>query len=955
MGQSADPLDALLRSLRQGHQELPQPHEPQATPLTPLELAELLWLAPRLPSQLSANRRVPARPAPNTEDKPARADSQLAEASAALRDLRPPSSSDTDPLRPTRPTFFPDEPVRPCGESMAAGLLPDQILPSEADVQAVLGLRLQDVRLIRDAQPLQRALAPFAEAAAAMAGAIPAPRRQLDEAATVDAYARSQRLWPIYATPRQPPLRLLLLVDGGLSMEVWQRLAAEVLQLFTSSGAFADVRLIHLDPAPPAVMVAATASGAGQQVAPVRSTPGSRHATASGAGDQVVLVLSDGAGQHWWHGGAMHGLLKQLSQRLPTAILQVLPEWMWRRTALGVGAIVATQNRQPLATNALYRRLALPAGQTAPEQNPSAAVLPLVRLDAEGLADWSRLVLGQGHGTLSAFALPELWPQVRLNPAPRQPGASDEEQVRRQVRRWRQRCSGSAETLLRVLAAAPVLTLPVMRLLQLAMVPEGGPLAMAEVLLSGLIQRLEADPPPPRAGRADRHRIDRVQFDFLPGVRSVLLASLTGPDTAEVVQKVSALIEERWDQCEGVPPFQAYLADPSLLAADHSMGAMASFARLTAEIIARLPGPAYQQLAEKLRRGAEGKPADPFPPDQFAFEEIEVNPALLLHNFPDSEEPLFRTARIEPIPLQVYRFQTAHLQAGQPVYSMGTAEGFPEPLRSQGPTTSGVEPCLTLLHIPAGSFLMGSPPEEKGRYDDEGPQHTVHLDDFFLSDTPVTQAQWRAVAQWVPEADEEPWPLQLDPEPAAKLEDADRFDGEQRPVLNVSWHEAMEFCRRLQLRTGKHYTLPSEAQWEYACRAGSTSPFHFGDTIMPNLANYDASVSYGDGPTGEYRRQTTAVASFPANGWGFYDMHGNVREWCSDHWHNSYEGAPENDRPRIDENAVKNRNRLLRGGSWLHDPGVCRSAYRFDLHPDARSFYVGFRVCCLPQDLLLYP
>ena len=140
-------------------------------------------------------------------------------------------------------------------------------------------------------------------------------------------------------------------------------------------------------------------------------------------------------------------------------------------------------------------------------------------------------------------------------------------------------------------------TLPVMRLLQLAMVPEGGPLAMAEVLLSGLIQRLEADPPPPRVGRADQRRIDRVQFDFLPGVRSVLLASLTGPDTAEVVQKVSALIEERWDQCDGVPPFQAYLADPSLLAADHSMGgAMASFARLTAEIIARLPGPAYQKI-----------------------------------------------------------------------------------------------------------------------------------------------------------------------------------------------------------------------------------------------------------------------------------------------------------------------------------------------------------------------
>jgi hypothetical protein len=432
------------------------------------------------------------------------------------------------------------------------------------------------------------------------------------------------------------------------------------------------------------------------------------------------------------------------------------------------------------------------------------------------------------------------------------------------VRRWRQRCSGSAETLLRVLAAAPVLTLPVMRLLQLAMVPEGGPLAMAEVLLSGLIQRLEADPPPPRAGRADRRRIDRVQFDFLPGVRSVLLASLTGPDTAEVVQKVSALIEERWDQCDGVPTFQAYLADPSLLAADHSMGAMASFARLTAEIIARLPGPAYQHLAETLRRGAEGKPPDPFPGDQFAFEEIEVNPAVLLRDLADPVEPAFLTTRIQPVPLQVVHFKTARLEGGKPVVSWGTAEGFPEPLLAQGAIRSGGEPCLTMLHIPAGSFLMGSPPDEEGRFNDEGPQHTVQLDAFFLAHTVVTQAQWRVVAQWRPQVDEDPWPLELDPDPVAQLKEAERFRGDQRPVLNVRWAEAMEFCRRLQVRTGKHYTLPSEAQWEYACRAGTTTPFHFGETLTSEVANYNGNATYASGPEGEYRQQTTSVGVFPA-------------------------------------------------------------------------------------------
>jgi formylglycine-generating enzyme required for sulfatase activity len=266
---------------------------------------------------------------------------------------------------------------------------------------------------------------------------------------------------------------------------------------------------------------------------------------------------------------------------------------------------------------------------------------------------------------------------------------------------------------------------------------------------------------------------------------------------------------------------------------------------------------------------------------------------------------------------------------------------------------------------------MGSPPEEPDRFDAEGPQRLVQLQGFFLGQTPVTQAQWRAVAQWQPR-DGERWGQELQANPSRfQAKDADDeqresfgafrlLEGEtstdQRPVEQVSWHDAMEFCNRLSQRFGRRYTLPSEAQWEYACRAGTTTPLHFGDTIMPKLANYNASVSYGDGPTGEYRRQTTAVASFPANDWGLYDMHGNVWEWCADHWHDSYERASENDRPRIDETADKNRSRLLRGGSWNNYPRNCRSANRSgDLLPDDCGYLVGFRVCCLPQDLLLYP
>ena len=157
---------------------------------------------------------------------------------------------------------------------------------------------------------------------------------------------------------------------------------------------------------------------------------------------------------------------------------------------------------------------------------------------------------------------------------------------------------------------------------------------------------------------------------------------------------------------------------------------------------------------------------------------------------------------------------------------------------------------LTMLRIPAGTFLMGSPDEEEGRYDDEGPQHQVKVREFFLGQTPITQAQWKVVAGW------EKVELDLNSDPAD-------FKGSNRPVEQVSWYEAVEFCRRLSQRTGRRYGLPSEAQWEYACRAGTTTPFHFGDTLTAELANYDASSAYGDGPKGTYRQQTTDVGTLP--------------------------------------------------------------------------------------------
>jgi formylglycine-generating enzyme required for sulfatase activity len=249
---------------------------------------------------------------------------------------------------------------------------------------------------------------------------------------------------------------------------------------------------------------------------------------------------------------------------------------------------------------------------------------------------------------------------------------------------------------------------------------------------------------------------------------------------------------------------------------------------------------------------------------------------------------------------------------------------------------------LTMVKIPAGSFLMGSPGNEPERSEYEGPQHEVTLGAFWMAQTPITQAQWREVAGWQK--------VGRDLEPYLS-----NFKGANRPVEQVSWFDALEFCRRLSQRTGQRYGLPSEAQWEYACRAGSATSFHFGATLTPELANYNGNHVYGNGPKGTYREQTIEVASFPSNGWGLHDLHGNVWEWCADHWHDSYNFAPGDDQPWLIPAAADDEPRLLRGGSWDLYPRNCRSAYRDHARPDSAYNHVGFRVVCLPQGPSLNP
>jgi formylglycine-generating enzyme required for sulfatase activity len=231
---------------------------------------------------------------------------------------------------------------------------------------------------------------------------------------------------------------------------------------------------------------------------------------------------------------------------------------------------------------------------------------------------------------------------------------------------------------------------------------------------------------------------------------------------------------------------------------------------------------------------------------------------------------------------------------------------------------------LDMILIPAGIFQMGS--AHHTRNPDEQPQHLVTIRAFMMSRILITQAQWKAIMGKLPPC---------------------RFKGDNLPIENVSWKNAHKFCKRLSKKTKRNYQLPSETQWEYACRTGTNTPFSFGETITVDVANFNGEHTFLNEPRGFYRHVTTEGATFPPNAFGLYDMHGNLWEWCADNWLDNYVSSP---RDSGSYQSKDSQYRVVRGGSWHEPPELCRSASRLQVLGLEADEFTGFRVVCEAVD-----
>ncbi|NCR36964.1 MAG: formylglycine-generating enzyme family protein [Microcystis aeruginosa S11-01] len=754
---------------------------------------------------------------------------------------------------------------------------------------------------------ISRALRPFM-------GKVPsATKTILDEEATASFIAERDIWLPVTKPQPERWLTLELVVEESRSSFIWRELINEFQNLLENQGAFKTVRVWQLS------------TSNNQELQLVRrrkkAKPQQRYHSHKELihprGRGLVLLVSDCVSP-LWQKALIHPWLKDWSEKQPTAILQLFPERLWNSTQLGRG--------RKLFTTALTAGVPNPQlilknyPQWLPINWQNTLLIPVITLETEVLKQWAKVVAGSGNAQISAFLFDlEFIKQqiIEILPISREENKQDSEdknsiknKAEAMVERFFATASEPAKKLAKMMAAAPV-SMQVVNLIRKTLLNEVRPVHVAEFYMGGLLKPIVEN-------EEGQYRV----YDFLPGVRQVLNDAIGRRQTIKVLDAISQYIAG-----EIKSPIRSFAALLTLLPTypPEQREKILPFAQVSIEVLRNLGGE-YAEFAE----------------------EIAVNISNPLPIPQPSEPPLktsiFDVATIEILETRTFEFTLATIERqSQSRFEpekwvikkeKRQAEGIVQKL------AEGVE--LELMEIPGGTFMMGTEDEEIARlvkkfgwhyFRREKPPHPVTVSSFYMGRYPITQAQWQAIAATA-KID-----ISLETKPS-------HFKGDELPVERVNWYEATEFCKRLSRETKREYRLPSEAEWEYACRAGTTTAFHFGERITADLANYQATETYADEPTGKYRGKTTPVGYFQAaNAFGLYDMHGNVWEWCADTWHENYYGAP------TDGSAwIKNGNdnsSPLRGGSWSYDPNHCRSAFRSNC---LRRVHVnhanGFRVVC---------
>ena len=609
------------------------------------------------------------------------------------------------------------------------------------------------------------------------------------------------------------------------------------------------------------------------------------------SGNRLFIVLTDTLGKAWRSGSAF-ATLADLGKEHPVTIAHIFPQELWQRTALEGAILRPLIAPGPASANAILQ---------VGERLRTKQILyrfPIFNLSPAHFATWAKFIAGSGGNSIQGVLMGATTAGVNMGETGEEEAAAPEaESPEELLRGFLIDASPLARELAKVLAAVPLIP-PVMRLAQRRFLPDSKHWHLAEVFFSGLVEKSTFSP--------EGATVPDAWYDFYPGIRQLLLADSANRRTIDIWRGIGDYIRDHYGEFRD---FSALIPNPQGSLADAVSDRSLYFAEVDAAVL-RTWGGEYADIAQNIEERVRQRKQEILTPEKllkFAFETLYV----------DKRGEITKREALE-------------------------AYYYEEPLGE------GIEP-LTMVAIPGGTFLMGSP-GEKDDFKSEKPQHPVSVSAFYLSQTPITRAQWRFVAHLPREGKD------LDPDPAYFKE------SDNNPVERVSWYDAIEFCARLSRHTGKNYRLPSEAEWEYACRAGTTTPFHFGETITAELANYNSSKVYQQEKPKQSPNKTTPVRSYPPNAFGLYDMHGNVWEWCLDPWHSDYQGAPPTDGSVWDEKNIDNRyhnllnsiNELLtydrkcvlRGGSWSTDPDLCRSACR--LSSNRRPYYsnYGFRVVC---------